>query len=236
VDVTTGALTNVNTIGNNLVLTDIAMSPTNSLFGISFTQLYSLDSTTYAATSVGGFGGGISEMNSLTFGSDGTLYGAGYSTGNLYRINPTTGVATVVGATGYNPAGDLAFAGSNLYLVADTKLVLVNTTTGAGTLVGDLGFTNIYGLASPDGTNLYAVGDNKVYSINKATGAATYLSTWNGNANGFQLANGATSTSFATPPPNPPPPPAVPEPATYGLMGSGLALGVLAHKLTRRKA
>jgi hypothetical protein len=43
----------------------------------------------------------------LGFGPDGNLYagGTGGSAGNIYRINPSTGASTLVGATGFNPSG-----------------------------------------------------------------------------------------------------------------------------------
>ena len=59
-------------------------------------------------------------LGSLQFGPDGSLYGGGsdYDGGNLYRINQATGVASLVGLTGYgNVAGLTLVSGVNAVAV-----------------------------------------------------------------------------------------------------------------------
>ncbi len=75
--------------------------------GQSSSELYTIDLTTGAATTIGttGFRAG-----SLEFGPDGVLYGGGggQDLGNLYRINPATAEATLVGNTGFGTLSGLA--------------------------------------------------------------------------------------------------------------------------------
>ena len=48
-------------------------------------------------------------MDPLQFGPDGNLYAGGDNTdgGHLYRVNQTTGAATLVGASGFLPSAGL---------------------------------------------------------------------------------------------------------------------------------
>jgi hypothetical protein len=115
----------------------------------------------------------------------GTNQGGG-GPSNLYSINPTTGAATLVGATGFNEVSAIAFDGSGtLYGVGHIGaglplLITINTTTGAGTQVGATGlvfnFTDM-SFRHSDG-KLYAYSKSasqSVWTINKGTGAATLV-------------------------------------------------------------
>src|SRR4030088_258139 len=105
VDVPTG---NVTIVGNSgAPLTDIAFDPSGNLFGISFTNLYRINTTTGAATLIGPTG--IPGGNALVFGTNGTLFAAGNTTTNLFSVNPSTGAGTVLGNDGFFSSGDLAF-------------------------------------------------------------------------------------------------------------------------------
>lgn len=63
--------------------------------------LVRIDRTSGAATGIGG-GAGF-EAGSLEFGEDGVLYAGGSTDdgGNLYRIDPATGAATLIGPSGF---------------------------------------------------------------------------------------------------------------------------------------
>jgi hypothetical protein len=214
VDVATGTVSIIGNMG--VVMTDIGFDPAGNLFGMSFTNLYSINKTTAAPTLIGAHG--ISGGNALVFGTDGTLYGAGATT-NLYTINPTTGASTLVGNMGASSAGDLAFNGGNFYL-ASSQLVRVNPVTGAGVVVGPFGFPSVFGLATAGNAVMYGISGTQIFSVNTATGAGTLVSNYGGQ--GLGNANGSSFFEEAGAEP-------VPEPSTLslgilGLSGCWLAL------------
>ncbi len=173
----------VTVIGNmGAVMTDIAFDPYGNLFGITFTGLYSIDSTNANATYIGNHS--ISGGNALVFGPDGTLYGAGSNTISLFSIDTTTGSGSVLGTIGYFSAGDLAFKSGSFYLAADTSgndtLVKINQSTYAGTAVGRIGHDNVYGLSTGDDGNLYGLSGTNVLSIDNSTGVGTIIGNYAG--------------------------------------------------------
>jgi hypothetical protein len=85
VDVATGA---TSFIGNTSVaLTDIAFNPSGDLYGISFSSLYKVNSSTGATTLVGSLGSVVGTANALVFGSDGTLYMGHLAAGQPENLN-----------------------------------------------------------------------------------------------------------------------------------------------------
>jgi hypothetical protein len=146
VDVVTGAVTFIgpSTIFNvpstvGPTFTDIAYNSTGALFGVTFTNFYTISTTTGIATLVGGLGGPHPDINALVFSPTGTLYTA---SDTLYTINTATGLATALPnplGAGIKSAGDLAFLNGKLYLTAlNGNLYTVDTTTGIAALVGSL--------------------------------------------------------------------------------------------------
>jgi hypothetical protein len=102
---------------------------------------------------------------------------------NLFTINPSNGVATLVGPVGFSVGGgfEIVFAqNGNLYGASHGNLYLMNPSTGAGTLIGptDLGSTqlNLQAVIAGDGT-LYGFHNANMYSIDLSTGALTFIRT-----------------------------------------------------------
>ena len=106
---------------------------------------------------------------------------------SLVRINPTTGLATLVGPTGFDIiGGDLAFdptsgvlygmQASNIGLPAES-LITINPNTGSGSFVGGIpepGNGSNYSAMTFDAAgNLYMIDDlnNLLVTVNKSTGA-----------------------------------------------------------------
>ncbi len=244
VNIATGGVTMVGNAG--VILTDIAFAPDGSLYGVTMTSLYSINTCTGKATLIGSLGNGISNANALAFSPGGTLYTADYN--NLYTVNPATGLANDVGPIGLGGSGgDLAFLGGKLYLsTASNQLATLNPSTGATTLVGNLDAVNIWGLGSPSNLNLYGVGGENVYSISLTSGIATFDLSWDENRQGLGVAWGgafapATIDPPADPPSDPPSDPtsdpiSTPEPATLALFCVGVLLIALRFRLRSRSA
>jgi hypothetical protein len=136
----------------------------------------------------------------------GAFYGA--SPSGLYRIAPTTGAATLVGATALGVSMALGFDGAgNLYGVANqNQLVAVNKATGATSLVATLGVLRMEDIAvQPETGVMYGIGygpDYSLYQISLTDGALVKLGPSLGRPNGLAFA-------------------AVPEPATIVLIAMG---------------
>ncbi|WP_322964289.1 PEPxxWA-CTERM sorting domain-containing protein [Sphingomonas fuzhouensis] len=210
---TTTKVSTVLSKSSGTTMYDIAMNAGGDLFGVNGGTLYKM-TTAGVSTAIGSLNAFV---NGLVFGADGTLYGSGDE--DLYKINTSTGEASLIGATGQQSSGDLAFFKGQMYLASDAGLALVNPLTGASQLIG--GTPAIFGLASTADT-LFGVKDNAIYTIDPATGLATQVAAY---TNG--LAYGAASLPMSAPT-------SVPEPATWAMMLLGLVL--VGYALRRRQA
>ncbi len=190
------------------------------------TGLYRVNTLTGDLTqisSLGLNGAGFNTLGSTTSG----LYALDNSF-NLYRINPTTGVATLLGPTGA-PTGivsgsygfSLSTGSSALYFEDDFDLYSINTTTGKGTLIGQSGAPGIgfNSLVSENGT-LYGVESsntlpyNTLYTINTSTGVGTLDTALNPD---IAVASFGLAPVFAVP---------EPDSVTLSLLGLGfIAIG-----------
>src|ERR1700693_592373 len=120
-----------------------------------------------------------------------TLFGTDGSGGHLLRVDPATGVGTVVGAMGAGTVPSLAVDPTTFVMYAGQgagapNVYTVNTATGAAKLVGNslLGFAAIGAMDfRADGTLFAAVniagdggtGSDHLATISKVTGAATVI-------------------------------------------------------------
>lgn len=162
-------------------LTDVAFRG-STLYGISFTALYTLDPKTGAAHVVGAMG--PTTANALTVRpSNRTLLGADQF-GDLFTIDRTTGAATLIGGFGHQlgSSGDLAFIGKHLFATVNklgrtaTLLARVNVRTGQATVIGKTGFHNVYGLIASKRRLYGGTVSGQMVSISKKTGHARLLS------------------------------------------------------------
>ena len=222
VDVSTGAVTVIGGMG--ATMTDIAFDQSGNLYGITFNSLYSINTSTGAATFIGSHSLGGSK-NSLVFDASGTLYAANSS---LFTLDILTGASSLVGNGGYSysSSGDLAFINNELYLSSSGSstddLVKLDTSNGLGTLVGDIGFGAVYGLATDNNVDLYGLSGTSVLNINTLTGAGSFLVDYSGQGLGAAWGSAFYEESGAS----------VPEPSVSALLAIGL-LGVFG--MSRRK-
>ncbi len=215
-------------VGFTGVMSDLAFDSNGDLWGLGYannpTLLYKVDPVTGETTFVGSTS--IDRMNGLTFGPDGTLWGATSSdvaVPSLYKIDTSNGVATLVGSMGFACAGDLAFSNGALYMAAASPtlggndlLVRLDTTTGIGTLIGSFGLPYVYGfdIAQEDGI-AYAASGTSIYSVDLSTGATTFVLNYGGRGMGT-----AYGTAFAE----------VPEPGTIVILLTGGVLLLLPRR------
>lgn len=221
IDVSSGTVT---VIGNSgAALTDIAFDPSGNLYGVSFTNFYSINKTTGLATSIGSLG--TTDSNALVFSNAGVAYTMGYNADNLRTVNVGTGAATSIGnVSGFMSGGDLAFHNGDLYLATTTNaLVKVGFGPVSGTSVGPFGVSNVFGLANGDNNVLYAVAGTNLYSVNAGTGALTSILDYSGK--GLGQAFGQAFYYEAT---------VVPEPSTTLLLALGLAPAWLVARRKKR--
>ncbi|MHC4498560.1 MAG: DUF7901 domain-containing protein, partial [Planctomycetota bacterium] len=137
------------------------------------------------------------------YGSDGT---------DLYRIDPSTGAATLIGPIGFPRVTGLSFApDGTLYgscrewLWALPLLITIDTMTGAGTAVGLIDPTGMQravpGISFRADGVLYGYGKNpnQLITINTATGQGTVVGAtgYSGQGNGMDFA--PNGTLYATP-------------------------------------
>ena len=164
INLLTGAFSQLGSEGGTL-FNDIAAASNGRLYGIvNATSLVTVNTNNGAVLSSVNFSlGGI---ESLAIAPDGTLYGA--TQGALYKINPVSGLATLVGTFNNSVIGN---SGQNIRFGYDgmlydtdggvnatsTHLFQISLTTGAATLVGTI--TDFPGLCLENaGSQMYGVG------------------------------------------------------------------------------
>ena len=221
VDTDSGAVSLIGNMGS--VMTDIAFDPTGNLYGVTFTGLYSIDATSGSSSFIDNHG--VSGANALVFGTDGTLYSAGFSTTNLYSLDVGSAVNTLLGNMGYSSSGDLSFVGSDFYLSSVSgELVNVDLSDPTNSsAVGSFGVANVFGIATDENSSLYAVAGTSIYSVDPMTGAATNGVSFAGQGLGTAYGQSFFAEAGADPDDDPTSPSEVPLPASALLLLSGLA-------------
>ena len=188
IDPNTFAVTPVGPFGVSDMMTDVAVTPSGQLYGVSFTTLYSINMGTGAATAVAPVNS--SGDNSLTFLPNGSLLAAD-SSGDVQIINPSTGATTSVGnyGSGLVSAGDLVAVKSGImYGTSSTTagggdasgsnvLIRVDTSTGVATAVGPTGYGDVWGLAYSNARVIGFTTSGQIIKIDPQTGAGTLLAT-----------------------------------------------------------
>ena len=96
------------------MLTDIAMSSSGELYGVSFNTLFKIDANDARTVKVGSLGRG--DINALTFTADGQLLAAGFAGKGVYSVNLDTAQMSLVGDFGARAAGDLSMHEGQIYL------------------------------------------------------------------------------------------------------------------------
>jgi hypothetical protein len=163
---------------------DIAIDRTGAMVAITLgSTLYPLDATNATCgTAVGSLG---HACNALAFMPDPAaptqdiLVAACGS--SLYRVNRSTGAATLVGAFGggLSSSGDVVYVpGAGLYATLSgagtDRLGKIDPATGVATVVGDTGKSSLYGLGYRAG-KILAFGNGTAFTLDLSNGAATSL-------------------------------------------------------------
>ncbi|XZN91967.1 MAG: hypothetical protein ACM65M_03575 [Microcoleus sp.] len=207
VDATSGSFSQIAT--SNLDFSDIALSNSGQLFGITFDNLYKIDPNLGSASLIGNFGLGSSVgLNALEFANN-TLYAAADGA-NLYTINVNTGAANLAANLGseFDSSGDLVFdAANNRFFATSTGTTSDSlfsvSLTGQATKIGNIGFTNVFGVSFENGNLIGFTEDRKRITINSTTGTGTFDKNLTGISGSI---GGASSIPSATPTPTPPTP------------------------------
>jgi hypothetical protein len=134
-------------------------------------NLGTVDVATGASTVIGATGEALTD---IAFAPDGKLYGITFT--DLYRINPNTAVATLIGAHGiaggnalvFGPDGTLYGAGNST-----SGLYSINIATGASQELADIGFESAGDLAFNGGELYLSSTTNELIAIDPTTFEAT---------------------------------------------------------------
>ncbi|MBI4340816.1 MAG: PEP-CTERM sorting domain-containing protein [Candidatus Omnitrophica bacterium] len=223
-------------------LNSLARSSTGQLITVAGHPLLTTDSTlvdinpsTGAGTSLGTITGlPAGTIRAAAFSSSDVLFaiangGGPFSTteaDDLYTINLSSGVPTLIGNTGFAGIQGLAFAPDGTLYGWDVTsdftgagLIALNPSTGSGSdvnaLVGEAG-VDIQALAVASDGTLYGA-RNTLYLIDSTTGSPSAV-----GSGGYPDVRGIEVLGRSN---GPPPTSPIPEPATWWLLGLGLFVG-----------
>ncbi|OAN18006.1 hypothetical protein A3K86_03545 [Photobacterium jeanii] len=161
IDTATGVGTSVGGLGVSITNPGFAISSSGLAIAGDNNDLWTVDLTTGAATSLNSSVG--FDLEGLTFLGE-VLFGVDTSEDSLYTINTMTGVATLVGAggtlTGLSPEAALATDGISLFAADDDgDYFKIDPLTGAATIITTSG-TDVEGLTIrvPEPATLFGMG------------------------------------------------------------------------------
>lgn len=174
-------------------ITDIAIDAGGIMYAVSFTTLYRVDATNGRLTKVAK--ASASDLNALTFLSDGTLLAGGGA--SLYQVDTATGAFTRLSSIGsYTFDGDMVGLPDGLLYCAmtsggGTQLVVYDMTTKSVVRSGNTGTGSLYGLGYAEDTLFGFSSDGTLYTLDPATGRGSRVS------DGSQVWYGATTNPVA---------------------------------------
>jgi hypothetical protein len=183
------------------VMTDLGIDQNGMLVGVSFSSVYSVDVNTGHATLLSS-GSLLQQFNGLSFvpaaavgqtGAD-VLIGTNNANGSVYRVNPTTGVTSVIGSMGgaFTSSGDVVSVDGfgtvqTVPGASHDVLVRLADNTFTATPIGtNTGFDKIYGLGFWKGKVFGFTYTGQIITIDPTTGVGTQVASsglsWNGAA------------------------------------------------------
>lgn len=141
----------VTSIGPTASANALVFDSTGILLGITIspTNLVHINVTNGNSTVIGLVGNSLYPDGDIAFDLNGTLFGS-FNNGQIYRINPSTGIGTFIGASNAGSLWGMAYCNGILYGGTSTgEIVAINPSTGASSLIINLaGITTIHGMAS----------------------------------------------------------------------------------------
>ena len=196
--------------GLPVAITGLAVNPrTGVLYGITANSspnisahLVTISTINGLVTDVGAMGTGGAD---IAFSGAGVLYMSSGNNGNLWTVNLTSGVATIVGATGFGAVsgGGLAINSQGIAVMmpngASGNVVALNLNNGTGTagvaLTGAPIPAGTINAASYDSNNVlfavngtFAGGASNLVTINGTTGAVTSIGVLPANVDALAFA------------------------------------------------
>lgn len=201
------------------VITDLAVAPDDTIYGVSNTALYTASATDGHVTRVGPITACGTAGVALTFLPDGRLY-TGDFMGAFCLVAPGTSPPTVTSigtlSGGYALSGDLvAVSDGTMYgtvyrlgdasgsgTQANNLLARIAPATGAVTIIGSTGYPKLFGVAYQLGQvfGFTHDGSGEVVTIDPHTGVGTLYGTFNDPTTGRGISFAGAAVNANVPP------------------------------------